>query len=212
MNNSARKYLFDVDFGNGEGTTQADIDAAMSQEQIFAALEARYVEGRDAGLHEASETAAAATAKSLKAIHETLASVSQTLDREIARIESEAISMAAHLAQLYADALIKHNPEPLFEEALRKCTAMANNAPVLVISVSPDTNELIRQAISETGSINGFEGRIEICDDPNLAPGDIHITWPEGGLMKERSRLDMIVKTMMELSTGVTDFSGGEEA
>jgi len=201
MTNTARKFLFDLDFSTRSASPGDDIERAHSTAEITSALETRYAEGHKAGLNEANEAAAVMTAKSLKAIYETLESVSKTLDRELARMETDSITMAARLAQLYADALIGRDPLPLFEEAIRKSTAMANNAPVLTVALAPATNELVRQVIEETASNSGFEGRIEICENPDLGPGDIHVTWPNGGILRERARIDMIVKTLMELDS-----------
>lgn len=169
----------------------------MSAEAI-AALEARFEEGRISGLSQAHASLEAQAAQALMAISDTMRRVSQSLDSELARIEHDSIQMAATLARLYADALIDRDPAPVIAEAVRTCAEMANSAPILTITIAQGAPEAVRTAITEAAREVGFQGQLVLKDDDGLLAGDIRITWPDGGYWRERSRLDAIIRSLIE--------------
>ena len=125
--------------------------------------------------------------------------VSQSMNKELARIEAESIRMAATLAKLYADALIDKDPTPVIADAVRKCAAMANSTPALTISISPQSPNKVRETISNAILEAGYSGQISIREEKGLKSGDIRVDWPEGGFLRDQTRIDTIIRTMLEV-------------
>ena len=151
------------------------------------------------GLAEANAAMEAQAANSLAMISETMRMVSLSLDRELARMEADSIQAAATLARLYADALIERDPAPVIAEAIRKCSEMANHRPMLTVTICAGAPPSVHAAITEAAAEVGFAGLVSVREDATLAPGDVRITWPEGGYLRERTRIDAIVRTMLEI-------------
>jgi len=201
MTQSARRFLFDEDFGektSAIGSKARAREIPLSPEAL-AVLEARFDEGRASALAEANASMEAQAAKSLAAISETMRIVSLSLDRELARIEADSIQMAATLARLYADALIERDPAPVIAEAIRKCSEMANHKPMLTVTISTNLPPSVQSAITEAAAEVGFAGRVSVREDSTLEPGDVRITWPEGGFLRGPTRIASIVRTMLEI-------------
>ena len=201
MTQSVKRFLFEHDFGDRQGRTGAATGASevrLSPEAL-AAMEARFEEGRALGLAEAHASIEAQSTASLSAIAATMRAVSHTMDRELARIESDSIQMAVTLARLYADVLIDRDPAPLIAEAIRKCSEMTDNPATLIITIGASSPASVRKAISTAASEVGLLGPISVREDAELAPGDIRITWPEGGYLRERRTIDAIIRSMIDI-------------
>ncbi len=200
MNGTAKRFLFEQDFGSPARTngTASHAHEEAKAAETMAALQTRFDEGRMSGMAEAHASLEAQAAHSLMAISDTMRLVSQSLDRELARIESDSIQMAATLARLYADALLDRDPAPVIAEAVRKCSEMANNAPMLAITISEGAPKGVRSAITEAAREVGFHGQLILKEDATLSAGDIRITWPDGGYLRERSRIDAIIRALIE--------------
>ena len=201
MMKSANQYLFDQDFqenasfsGHGNGTQYA-----KRIEDVATELNARYEEGREHGLAEAQASIEGEALTALCAIRDTMLLVSQSMNKELARIEAESIRMAATLAKLYADALIDKDPTPVIADAVRKCAAMANSTPALTISISPQSPNKVRETISNAILEAGYSGQISIREEKGLKSGDIRVDWPEGGFLRDQTRIDTIIRTMLEV-------------
>jgi flagellar biosynthesis/type III secretory pathway protein FliH len=199
MTQTARRFLFDEDFG-GKVSREGTREIPLSPEAL-AALEARFEEGRALGVAEAHASMEAQASSSLAAISETMRIVSLSLDRELARMEADSIHMAATLARLYADALIERDPAPMIAEAIRKCSEMANHRPMLTVTIGTAAPPSVYTAITEAAGEVGFAGLVSVREDSSLTPGDVRITWPEGGYLRERTKIDAIVRTMLEMQT-----------
>jgi flagellar assembly protein FliH len=197
MNQSAqKKFLFDQDFTPLSGDQRSL--SAMSHKDKAAELEARFEEGREHGFAEARTALEQDTLSALSSIRDMLMAASQTLDGELARIEADSIKMAAVLARAYADALIDRDPAPLIADAIRQCAEKINNVPTLTIAIAADSPKRLHDTINEVAEASGFRGQITIREQHDLLPGDIKITWPEGGYIRDRSRIDAVIRTMME--------------
>jgi flagellar biosynthesis/type III secretory pathway protein FliH len=210
MTETARKkYLFDQDFSPrppsyGTGGEKTYKDKAEE-------LEARFEEGREQGRAQAQASIESETLSALTSIRDMLMATSRSLDSELARIEADSIKMAAVMARVYADALIDRDPAPLIAEAIRQCAEKINNVPTLTITISAQSPKRVRDTIAETIEATGFRGKITIREEVTLLPGDIKLTWPEGGYLRDRSRIDAVIRTMMEIeSTEATEWSSSD--
>ncbi len=206
MTQTAQRFLFDHDFGGSSSFTGSKAngrDTTLSPDAL-AALEGRFEEGRAAGIAEAQESMAAQAADNLAAISATMRSVSQSLDRELARIETDAIHMAATLARLYADALIERDPAPVIADAIRKCSTLTNQKSMLTVTIGENAPASVHSAITGAAADAGFSGLVSVRQDAALAPGDVHIAWPDGGYLRERTRIDSIIRTLLELESSTT--------
>jgi flagellar assembly protein FliH len=214
MTQGLKRFLFDQDF-SGRPTrdgTRASLNEAQLSPEALAAMEARFEEGRALGLAEAQASIEAQSTASLAAIATTMRAVSYSLDRELKRIETDSIQMAVTLAKLYADVLIDRDPAPLIAEAMRKCSEMTDNEAALVITIGASAPPSVREAISKAASEVGFAGPISIREDEELVPGDVRITWPEGGYMRERAKIDAIIRSMIEIDIPPSALKTGTKA
>ncbi len=201
MTQTAKRFLFEQDFGpsgSRNATRDEQRGPSLSAEEM-AAIDARFEEGRALGHAEAQAMRESEAVEALTSIRDTMRIVAQSLDCELARIEADSITMAATLARLYADALIERDPSPLIAEAVKKCIQSGNNAPLLTVIIAANAPNDVHSAIREAADDVGFSGQMSIREDATLAQGDVRIVWPEGGFLRERARIDAVVKTLIEM-------------
>jgi flagellar assembly protein FliH len=214
MAHTAKRFLFEEDFSAqiSRNTTRDEQKDSASLREEIAASDARFEEGRALGHAEAQAMREAEAVQALASIRDTMQVVAQSLDRELARIEADSISMAAMLAKLYAEALIERDPSPMIAEAVQKSIEMSNNAPLLTVIIAANAPEDVHSAIREAADDVGFLGQMSIREDAALAAGDVRIVWPEGGFLRERARLDAVVRTLIEMEVSKVSDKAGETA
>ena len=62
--------------------------------------------------------------------------------------------------------------------------------------VGADIHEAAKAKLEEIAQARGFEGRLVVHADPQLAPGDCRIEWAEGGVNRDEAA---ILATIEEL-------------
>jgi flagellar assembly protein FliH len=188
------KFLFDQDFGSGGKPmiSLADHNTKVAQiEQIayrngFAAAQAQ---------------AAAEAERSLAAMLNTAATRFDGLRRDLAtletRLEAEAVDVALAVALKLAPTLIAREPLAELSALTSDCFRHLVGAPHLVVRVSETLYEPARDALAGIAHDRGFEGRLVVLADPDIAPGDCRIEWADGGIVRDRKATDTAIAELI---------------
>jgi flagellar assembly protein FliH len=182
---SARaKFMFDVDFGAGAG------DEAR-RSVTLAAHEAALADARAKAYRDGAAAAAAGEDRRAAAALERLAAglegLAQRLGAIEARLEAEAVEVAVAVARKLAPELIAREPFAEIAALARGCFAHLVAAPHVVVRVSDGLHAQAREQLEETARTRGFEGRLVVLAEPDIAPGDCRIEWADGGIVRERA-------------------------
>ncbi len=196
---SARaKFLFDTDFGPAPKEVEPKISTA-AHEAALAEAEAR---GSRTGLAAAeaqarseAERRAAAALERIAAAVEQLGRNMQTLEE---RLESEAVEVAVAVARKLAPALIAREPFVEIAALATECFAELVTAPHVVVRVNEALYAAARERLEEIARGRGFEGRLVVLAERDVAPGDCRVEWADGGIRRDRAATERAIAEAVE--------------
>jgi flagellar assembly protein FliH len=197
---ATRKFLFGEDF---RGSQQELSEAAAAER---AAQEAAVRQAFENGVAEGRRQAAADAQRRLADALERLGGQAAVrfgeVDRVVAAIESEALAYFETLARKLARQAIAAAPLAAVGEAAEAAFRHLRGVPHLAARVSTDlveeTDALMRRLARE----QGFEGRIIVLGDEELAPGDVRLDWAEGGVTTSRDSFEQAIERALEAARG----------
>ncbi|MFG5120325.1 flagellar assembly protein FliH [Methylorubrum sp. POS3] len=188
---ASRPFLFDTDFGRQRGPSPAEAEAAAQvaadREATAAAAHAR---GLQEGRAEAAAQGQARLADALTRVGLAAAGLIHQSDARDAEREAQALAFATALAKRIAGEALDARPLAGVEEAARAALRHLRGVPHLVLrlneSLVEDAETLMRRLARE----HGFEGRLVVLGEPDMPPGDARLEWADGGVVRERARIE----------------------
>jgi flagellar assembly protein FliH len=180
------KFLFDNDFSAPKATERAISTAEVAQQ--IAEAEARgFRAGQDAGRNEASVENGRRVAQALDDIGRSLGSVANRFGDAEARMETEAVDVAIAVAKKLCGALIAAEPLTETMALISDCFRQLTSTPHLVVRINDQLYDAARHDIERLAKQSGFEGRLVILAEPEIAGGDCRIEWADGGVVLDRA-------------------------
>jgi flagellar assembly protein FliH len=186
---SAPKFMFDVDFAAGGEPARRTITPAAHEAALAEARATAYRDGICAALAEAEARAAVA----LERIAAGLDELAGKLGAIEARLESEAVEVAVAVARKLAPELIEREPLAEIAALARGCFAQLVAAPHVVVRVSDALHAPAREQLEQTARLHGFDGRLIVLGEPEIASGDCRIEWADGGIVRNRAATDAAI-------------------
>jgi flagellar assembly protein FliH len=187
---SARaKFMFDVDFAAGSEPARRTITPAVHEAAVAEARATAYRDGIAAAVAEAEARAAVA----LERIAGGLDQLARQLAAVEARLEAEAVEVAVAVARKLAPELIAREPLAEIAALARGCFAQLVSAPHVVVRVSETLHSGAREQLEQTARLHGFDGRLIVLGEPEIAPGDCRIEWADGGIVRDRAATDAAI-------------------
>jgi len=195
---ASRPFLFDTDFGRPRGPSPADAEALARAEAERAAGEAAaYARGLQDGRAEAALQEQARLADALTRVGLAAAGLLNQSDARDGEREAQALAFAEALARRIAGEALDARPLAAVEEAARSALRHLRGVPHLVLRVSErlvDEAEALMRRLSRE---HGFEGRLVVLGEPDMAPGDARLEWADGGVVRERARIEAAVEAAL---------------
>ncbi|MGJ4885469.1 MULTISPECIES: FliH/SctL family protein [unclassified Bradyrhizobium] len=192
------KFLFDTDFAAPEKTTRerAATSAEIAQ-KVAAAEAAAYRNGYEAAQREAKVEADRRVASALEQINIQLQGISARFEGIEQRMETEAVDVAVAVARKLCAALVEAEPLGEIVGLVHDCFAHLVATPHLVLRINETLYELAREKIEKLAKQSGFEGRLVILAEPEIATGDCRIEWADGGVVLERAAIDAKINELV---------------
>jgi len=181
---SAAKYLFDEDFSSGEKPTITLVEA--ERRRVDAESQA-YRKGFAAGEEKAKAEAAQRAADALTLMADVLDKLNKALTGIEIRLETEAVAVAVAVAGKLAPALIAREPFAEISALAEDCFQHLVKTPHVVVRVGPTIYDVAKEKLDEIARARGFEGRLVVMSEDNLAAGDCHIEWADGGVARDET-------------------------
>lgn len=208
---ASRPFLFDTDFRRPRGPSPADAEALARAEAERAALEAdAYARGLQAGRAEAAAQGQARLADALTRVGLAAAGLLSQSDAHAAEQEAEALAFAQALARRIAGEALDARPLATVEEAARSALRHLRGVPHLVLRVSQDLVDEAEALMQRLSREHGFEGRLVVLGEPDMALGDARLEWADGGVVRDRARIEAAVESALKPCT--LPFTGTAEA
>lgn len=194
---SPARFLFDVDFAAPPPPAKpvevvpekpkVDLDYHMAE--VAAAEERARREGEEAGYGEGRRAAEVRAAERLadeaSMLVASTRSLLASLEADRLAIEKQAVALALEAARKLAGGLVDREPSAAILALLADCLGPLRKAPHLVLRLAPDHADPIRAEVDRIARETGFEGRIVILGEPDLARGDCRIEWADGGIVRD---------------------------
>ncbi|MDV2982859.1 UNVERIFIED_CONTAM: FliH/SctL family protein [Methylobacteriaceae bacterium AG10] len=202
----SRPFLFDTDFGRPRAPSAADAEAAARSEAERAALEAAaYARGLQDGRAEAALQEQARLADALTRVGLAAAGLLNQSDARDGARETQALAFAAALARRIAGEALDARPLAAVEETARSALRHLRGVPHLVLRVNEGLVDEAETLMRRLSREHGFEGRLVVLGEPDMAPGDARLEWADGGVVRERARIEAAVESALSPNFASTE-------
>jgi flagellar assembly protein FliH len=183
------KFLFDTDFAAPDKSRER-ANAAEIAEKIAAAEARAYRDGFDAGQREAKAESDRRSALALEEIKIAMTGIAARFAGVETRMETEAVDVAVAVARKLCSALVDAEPLGEVTGLVSDCFSHLVSTPHLVVRVNEALYEVAREKIERLAKPSGFQGRLVILAEPDVATGDCRIEWADGGVVLERAAIE----------------------
>ena len=182
---STKPFLFDTDFRRPNAKGEAREAAAVAEAEARA-----YARGLEDGRARAEAQAQARLSDALTRLGLAAAGLLNQSDAREAEREEQALAFAAALARKIAGEAIAADPLASVEEAARAALQHLRGVPHLVLRVNESLVEEAETLVKRLARERGFEGRLVVLGEPDLPQGDARLEWADGGIVRERARIE----------------------
>lgn len=184
---TAARYLFETEFTR-EKQREAEPRITLAEHNRLMALarESGRAEGLIAGEAMALEAIARHHAIALTTIGDRMANAAHALASLEDRVEAEAVDVAVAVARKLSERLVAREPMDGIRALVVDCLTHLRAVPHLLVRVHDSLLALATEELQALAKVRGFDGRLVIMAEPDIAPGDCRIEWSSGGVMLDR--------------------------
>jgi flagellar assembly protein FliH len=208
MRAAPAKFLFDQDFSDPRGRSDT-VNAAEVAARV-AEAEARGARaGYAAGQADANADTARRHALALEQIAGAVTQIAGRIGEIEARIEAEALDVALAASRKLCDELTAREPLAQTMALVKDCLKELVATPHIVVRVNEALYEAARTAMERAAAQSGFEGRLVILAEPDIATGDCRIEWADGGIVSERAATERAIAELVERHIGARNGAPG---
>ncbi|HEY3795109.1 MAG TPA: FliH/SctL family protein, partial [Bradyrhizobium sp.] len=166
--------------------------------QKIAAAEAKaYRDGFDAAQREAKAESDRRAALALEEIGIAIKGIASRFAGIETRMETEAVDVAVAVARKLCSELIAAEPLGEITGLVSDCFSHLVSTPHLVVRINDSLYENARERIEKLSRQSGFEGRLVILAEPEIATGDCRIEWADGGVVLERAAIETKINELV---------------
>ena len=191
------KFLFDTDFAAPDKARERAATAAEVAQKIAAAEARAYRAGYEAAQHEARVESDRRSALALEEIGIAIRGIATRFSGIEARMETEAVDVAVAVARKLCNELISGEPLAEIAALVADCFSHLVSTPHLVVRINDSLYEAAREEIERQAAQSGFEGRLVILAEPEIATGDCRIEWADGGVVLERAAIEAKINELV---------------
>ncbi|WP_193371031.1 FliH/SctL family protein [Pelagibius marinus] len=203
------KYLFDTSFeterereAKARAAAEAEATAAppaptFSEEELEAARQAAFAEGKAAGLAEAEQSHA-------KRLADSVADLPPHFDRlaqELEQLETErrrgSLDAAVTVVRKIFPRLARDGGLEEIRAVVEACLERLRDEPRLLIRCADCDLDPLRERIESSTSRGSFEGKLVFLVDETIAAGDVRVEWADGGAERDQSGLWKEIDTII---------------
>ena len=189
---AAAKFQFDVDFGSS-----APAEKPISKADHAVALGEAESKGFRDGFAQAEKEAVAQaerrTAQAFEQIGATLGRLAGGLAEIEKRLEAEAIEVAVAVGRKLSHELVGREPFAEIAALASDCFRQLATAPHVVVRVNDVLLDTARTRLEEIARMRGFEGRLVVIAEPEIALGDCRIEWADGGVTRDHHAIETAI-------------------
>lgn len=175
----------------------------MSIEEIDAVRR----DAHEAGRREGEASAAQRQAEALGVLAQRVDALVGNVVEAVAPARTEAVTLAYVIALKIAQVLLQQYPRSEIEALIAQCVEEHKSEPHIVLRINDALHDDIRAFSDQITAARGFQGRIHVIGEPDIAPGDCTIEWADGGLER---KLDGALRQIDQIVRGYLVATGEE--
>jgi flagellar assembly protein FliH len=191
------KFLFDMDFSAPDKARERPATAAEIAQKIATAEARAYRDGFDAAQREAKAESDRRAALALEEIGIAIRGIATRFSGIETRMETEAVDVAVAVARKLCSQLIANEPLGEITALVSDCFSQLVSTPHLVVRINDSLYDGARERIERLAKHSGFEGRLVILAEPEIATGDCKIEWADGGVVLERAAIEAKINELV---------------
>ena len=191
------KFLFDVDFSAPDKNREKPATPAEIAQKIADAEARAYRAGYDAGQHEAKVESDRRIALAMEEISLAIRGIATRFSGIETRMETEAVDVAVAVARKLCAELVAREPLGEITALVSDCFSHLVSTPHLVVRINTQLYEVAREKIERLATQSGFEGRLVILAEPEIATGDCRIEWADGGVVLDRAAIEAKISELV---------------
>jgi len=188
-------FLFDTDFRR----PRPSAEAMRAAEEAVQAEQSGFARGVQEGRLQAEGQAQARLADAMTRLALSAAGLLASADAREAEREAQAVELAMLIARKVAGDALEAQPLIGIGEAARTALQHLRGVPHLVVRVHDSLVDEAETLVKRLARERGFEGRLVVLGDPETLPGDARIEWADGGVVRERARIEAAVAEALGL-------------
>jgi flagellar assembly protein FliH len=188
-----QKFMFDVDFGPDARPAVRPIPPEELAVMLGEAESKGFGAGFKAAEKEAVAEAERRTAVAFEQIGDALDRMVRGLAAIESRLEAEAVEVAVAVGRKLAPELIAREPFAEIAALATECFKQLVTTPHVVVRVNDALHAVARERLDEVSRLRGFEGRLMVIAEPDVALGDCRIEWADGGLNRDRAAVEAAI-------------------
>jgi flagellar assembly protein FliH len=127
------------------------------------------------------------------------------------RVEAEAVEVAVATGRKLADALIAREPFAEIEALATGCFRELVATPHVVVRVNDALYAQAQEKLTEIARQSGFDGRLLVLAEPDIAVGDCKIEWADGGMRRDKAAAEALIGETVQRFLAARGASGHAE-
>jgi len=184
----------DYDYGheaNGEEGIEEEEDddeeielppaPTFSEEELAAAQQQSFQDGKAAGLQEANAQFEHVIATALSQIAQSIPTVFEQHAHIQKEHEAQALEVATAVSKKIIPAYAEKNGLEEIIQVVQRCMEPLHTEPRIIVKVHESLREDVQEKLKKIADNLGFEGRVVVMANDDIVPGDCRIDWSEGG-------------------------------
>ena len=191
------KFLFDMDFGAPDKARERPATPAEIAQKVASAEAHAYRDGYEAAQREAKVESDRRSALALEEIGIAIKGIASRFSGIETRMETEAVDVAVAVARKLCSELVSREPLGEITALVSDCFSHLVSTPHLVVRIHDSLYEAAREKIERLAQQSGFEGRLVILAEPEIATGDCRIEWADGGVVLERAAIETKINELV---------------
>ncbi|MET0546622.1 MAG: FliH/SctL family protein [Caulobacterales bacterium] len=179
-----RKFSFDTEFASDGRVVRSDDTFRTSYSR--ADMEKLTAAAFEKGKNEENARANVMMADAQRRMAEAMERLVGGLSNEANALRSEAAAVAIACARKVAGCAIARFPEEEVLSAIEEAMSVLRDAPRLVVGVSPELQERVRERVAQLADQFGYGAAVVVRAEPGMRLGDAAIVWGDGAIALDR--------------------------
>lgn len=191
-------------------------EPTYGEEELAAAVaEARkeaHAEGVAEGRRQAEAEADQALTQSLDRLSNAISDLLQTEADHQERRDREQLQVAVQLMQRLFPALTRRHGAKEIEAVVQESLNRLRDEPRVVIRIADRRLDALKDQIDKLTTKAGFDGKVVLLADDEIADGDVRVEWADGGAERDNDRLWREIDKAMQRTLGPQPIAGKRKA